>query len=109
MGLLGAYSNPEIQGRLRQLSDKLDRLAASGGDPKPSARPDRKLRNGLVPRAIEQVLDESPGAMRVRDIHAAVEDLLGVSVPVSSVNCWLTKNKTGDRLVRLGHGRYRLI
>jgi hypothetical protein len=49
--------------------------------------------------------------MRVRDIHDAVEDLLGIAVPVPSVNCWLTKNAR-DResyVVRLGHGRYRLV
>lgn len=50
MGLLGCYSNPEIQERLRQLSDKLDRLVASDAAPRPSARRDRKLRGGIVPR-----------------------------------------------------------
>lgn len=49
--------------------------------------------------------------MRVRDIHAAVEDVLGIAVPILSVNCWLAKSVQGDRprLVRLGHGRYRPI
>jgi hypothetical protein len=49
--------------------------------------------------------------MRVRNIHAAVRDRLGVSVLVSSVNCWLRKSADdkGSRVVRLGRGRYRLI
>ena len=110
MGLLGSYSNPEIQGRLRRLSEKLDRLAASGAAPRPSARRDRKLRGGLVPKAIERVLGESGGPMRARDIHAEVEELLGMSVPASSVKNWLAKQIQDQQLqvVRLGRGRYRL-
>lgn len=111
MELMGAYLNPEIQGRLRHLAEKLDQLAASDAAPRPSGRAGRKLRNGLVPRAIEKVLSEADGPMRVRDIHAAVEDMLGSAVPFPSVNCWLSKGVQGDRprLARLGHGRYRLI
>lgn len=76
MGLLGCYSNPEIQGRLRRLSDKLERLAASDAAPRPSSRRDRKLRGGLVPKAIASVLADSNRPMRARDIHVEVEELL---------------------------------
>jgi hypothetical protein len=111
MGLLGTYSNPAIHERLRQLSEKLDRLAASDAALRPSGRHDLRLRGGLVPRTIEQVLTEAPGPMRARDIHAAVEDLLNRSIPTSTVKCWLTKSTQGEqpRLVRLGRGRYRTI
>jgi hypothetical protein len=111
MGIVGAYSHPEIQGRLRQLADKLDRLAASNDPRRHSSRNDRTIRCGLVAKAIQQVLAEAPGPMRVCDIHAAVEDLLGQSVPTSSVKDWLAKNVKGERprLVRLGQGRYRLM
>lgn len=111
MGLLGSYSNPEIQGRLRQLSDKLDWLAASGAAPRPSARRDRKLRGGLVPKAIERVLADSGKPMRARDIHAEVEELLGMSVPTSSIKNWLAKQVQDGQpqVVRLGRGRYQLV
>lgn len=111
MGLLGSYSNPEIQGRLRQLSEKLERLATSNAARRPSGRQDQRLRSGVVPKAIERVLREAPGLMRARDIHAEVEELLGQAVPVSSVKNWLAKQvQAGDgRLVRLDRGRYRLI
>ena len=111
MGLLSSYSNPEVQGRLRRLSEKLERLAASDAAPRPSGRQDRRLRGGLVPKAIERVLREASGPMRARDIHAEVEELLGRSVPVSSVKNWLAKRvQAGDRrLVRLDRGRYRLV
>ncbi len=110
MGLLGAYSNPEIQARLRRLAEALDKLAASKDPPQPSVRQGRKLPNGLVPRTIQKVLADAPGPMRACDIHDAVEDLLGCSVPTSSINCWLTKSIRGGHpdLVRLGRGRYRL-
>lgn len=108
MGLLGSYSNPDIQRRLWRLSEELDRLEGSNDAPRPSARPDRKLRKGLVPRAIEKVLKDASEPMRVCDIHAAVEDRLGTEVPASSVNCWLAKHVKGSppRLVQFGRGRY---
>lgn len=110
MGLLGSYSNPETQGRLRQLSEKLERLAASKTAPCPSARRDRRLRGGLVPKAVERVLGDSGKPMRACEIHAEVEELLGRSVPASSVKNWLAKQVQDQqaRVVRLGRGRYRL-
>jgi hypothetical protein len=92
------------------LSDKLERLAASDAVPRPSGRQDQRLRSGLVPQAIERVLREALGPLRARDIHVEVEDVLGRSVPASSVKNWLAKNARDDdaRLVRLGRGRYWL-
>jgi hypothetical protein len=48
--------------------------------------------------------------MRTRDIHTEVEELLGISVPVSSVKNWLAKQirDKQSQVVRLGRGRYRL-
>lgn len=111
MGLLSSYSNPETQRRLRQLSEKLAKLAASDAPPRPSGGRDRRLRGGLVPQAIERVLSQTAAPMRARDIHVEVEDQLGMSVPVSSVKNWLAKHAQGEkpRLVRLGRGRYRLV
>jgi hypothetical protein len=111
MGIVGAYSHPEIQGRLRQLAEKLDRLAVSNDPRRHASRNDRNIRCGLVAKAIQQVLAETAGPMRARDIHAAVEDLLGRSVPTSSIKDWLARNVQGGRprLMRLGRGRYQLI
>jgi ubiquinone/menaquinone biosynthesis C-methylase UbiE len=109
-GLLGCYSNPEIQGRLRQLSEKLERLAASNTVPSPTARVDRRLRCGLVPKAITQVLSESVEPMRVRDIHTEVEALLSQAVSPSAVKNWMARHAQGDHalFVRMGRGRYQL-
>lgn len=109
MGLLGCYSNPEVQERLRRLSEKLEHLAASNVAPRPSGRQDQRLRGGLVPKAIERVLHEARGPMRARDVHAEVEELLGRLVPASSIKNWLAKNAQGEhsRVVRLDRGRYQ--
>ena len=71
---------------------------------------DRRLRYGLVPKAIMQILSESDEPMRVRDIHAEVEALLGQAVSSSAVKNWLARHAQGDQalFVRLGRGRYRL-
>ena len=110
MGLLGALSNPEIQGRLRQLSEKLDQLASSDAKPHRSGRSDHRLRSCLIPKAIMRVLAEPVQPMRVCDIHAAVEDLLGQSVSPGSVKSCLAERAQGDQplFVRLARGRYCL-
>lgn len=95
MGMLGSYSNPDIQGRLRELSERLDPLAASKVTPRPSDRQDQRLRGGIGPKSIVQVLSQAPGPMRARDIHAEAEELLGLAVPASSVKNWLAKHAPG--------------
>jgi hypothetical protein len=57
------------------------------------------------------VLGDAGEPMPMPDIYAAVEDRLGMPVPKSSINVWLSQNAKGDRpkVVRLGHGRYRLV
>jgi hypothetical protein len=108
MGVLGAYSNHDTQERLRRLAEKLDCLAASGASPSPTTRRDRRLRSGLVPEAIVRVLGEAGEPMRVRDVHAVVEQLLGQPVSPSAVKTWLARHAVGDRatVMRLGRGRY---
>ncbi|MGC2372799.1 MAG: hypothetical protein WA484_02890 [Solirubrobacteraceae bacterium] len=64
-----------------------------------------------MPKAIERVLVDSVKPMRPREIHAEVEDLLGKSVPTSSVKNWLAMQVQDQKsqVVRLGRGRYRLV
>lgn len=80
-GLLGSYSNPEVQGRLRRLAAEVVRLAAQKDAPRRTQRQDRKLRSGLVPRAIQRILADAGEPMRVQDIYEAVENRLGIPVP----------------------------
>jgi hypothetical protein len=58
-----------------------------------------------------RVLSSSVEPMRMRDIHAEVEAIIGLPVSRSSVKNWLASHVRGEKasLVRLGRGRYRLI
>lgn len=67
-------------------------------------------RRGWVVEAIVRVLSDRQGAMQAKDIHAAVEGLLGESVRWKSVKAALAANVAGPspRFVRVARGRYRL-
>lgn len=57
-----------------------------------------------------RVLSASVEPMRMRDIQAEVEALIGQPVSRSLVKNWLANHVRGEdaSLVRLGRGRYRL-
>jgi hypothetical protein len=111
MDLLGHYSNHDLQGSLRRLAGKLAAVRASGG---PGRRPvacrKRTRRPGWVLKAVVQVLADRREPMRVKDIHAAVEALVGEPVPSYSVKGALASHASGSsrRLVRVARGRYAL-
>jgi len=82
MHLLGIYSNQDLQGSLSRLAEKLAAVRASGGPPRwPVSRRQRPRRPGWVIEAIVQVLANRRVPMQIRDIHAAVEALVGEPVP----------------------------
>lgn len=106
--LVEALSNSEVQDQMERLAAKLKQIAASDVRPRSSARSDRRLRSGLVPKAIMQVLSESVEPMRMRDIHAEVERVLDRSVSRSAVKNWLAGHTGGETalFVRIERGRY---
>jgi hypothetical protein len=63
-----------------------------------------------VLKAIVQVLTDRGEPMQVKDIHAAVEALVGEPVPPTSVKGALAKHVAGSsvRFVRVARGRYIL-
>jgi hypothetical protein len=111
MGVLGAYSNPETQERLRRLVEKLGRLAASDASSTPTTRQDRRLRSGVLAQAIMRVLEDSVEPMRVRDVHAMVDQQLDQPVSMSAIKTWLARHAAGNQAVvlRVGRGRYRSV
>ncbi len=70
----------------------------------------RPRRPGWVLPAIVEVLTDRKEPMRAKDIHAAVEAMLGESVARSSVKDALASNVSGEspRFVRIARGRYVL-
>jgi hypothetical protein len=63
-----------------------------------------------VLKAIIQVLTDRSEPMQVRDIHAAVEEMLGEAVAASSIKNALAGNVSGEsrRFVRVAKGWYVL-
>ncbi len=111
MGLLGHYSNHDLQGSLGRLAEKLAALRASGGPRRrPVACRQRSRRPGWVLKAVVQVMADRGEPMRAKDIHAAVEALVGEPVPRSSVKGALAWDVSGSStcLVRVARGRYML-
>ncbi len=63
-----------------------------------------------MPKAVVQVLADREEPMRAKEVHAAVEALLGEPVGWSSVKMALVSNVSGSsrRFVRVSRGRYVL-
>jgi len=111
MHLLGIYSNHDLQGSLGRLAKKLAAVRASTAPSRRSVSCRRRPRRpGWVLKAVIQVLTDRGEPMHVKDIHAAVEALVGEPVPSPSVKGALAKNVAGSsrRFVRVARGRYIL-
>lgn len=107
----GVLSNHDLQGSLGRLAEKLGVVRDGGAQPRVVAR--RRLRcrrPGWVVDALVQVLCSRGEPMRAREIHAAVEAMLGEAVAWSSVKGALASNVSGSsqRFVRVARGRYVL-
>lgn len=111
MRLLGRFTNPSapLAAVFEALPDEpVER--ASRLDPQPQVATGR-LGNGVVQRAIVNVLTSADQPMRLRDIHSAVEDWLGQAVSKESVSWCLRMSRTGAglRFERVAYGSYRLM
>jgi hypothetical protein len=109
LAVLSAYAGSSD---LRRLAEKLARLRASDAQPRAiESRRRRPRRPGWVLDAVCRVLvDQASGPMRVKQVHAAVEALLGETVSESSVSWALASHSTGasPHFVRIARGRYVL-
>jgi hypothetical protein len=112
MELNGALSNPLASDKHLQMV----RLAVLKSDISigewVSDRPSQRLprRQGSVLAAVTSILENSAEPMRVRDIHRAVEALLGGPVPYSSAKDALASHAHGEdrRFRRTRRGSYEL-
>jgi hypothetical protein len=101
--LIGVLSNHDLQGSLGRLAGKLAAVRASGVQPR--AVPSQRLRcrrPGWVIDALVQVMGGRGEPMRAREVHAAVEAMLGEAVAWSSVKGALASNVSGPRLDSCG-------
>jgi hypothetical protein len=104
MGLVGHGSNQDLGQKMSRLADM---AATSESTPQVGGRAQRRRRRpwGEMRRAIETVLG-SAGEMRARDVHLAVQQVLGEAVTPSSVKNCLAANSRGTAapFVRVGAG-----
>jgi hypothetical protein len=109
--LLAALAAQEARSVLSRLAEKLAGLRDS--DAKPRAITSRRLRPrrpGWVLDAVREVMADQVGPMRVAQVHAAVEALLGEAVSKDSVSWCLSAgaHKKERLFVRIARGRYVL-
>jgi hypothetical protein len=104
--LSGALLNPRLQVELPRLARLRDLLAGPHTAPTPGRA--LRRRQGSVLDAVTDVLGRAGRPLRVRDVHAAVEELLGAQVPFSSVNEPLSTHTSGrdERFRRVDYGVY---
>lgn len=105
MELNGALWNLSFRGRSPRLGALHKRLLARIPGTEVVGRPLRR-RQGALLDAVTTVLELADCPLRVREVHAAVEELYGERVPFSSVNEALSTHANGDgcwfRRVRYG-------
>jgi hypothetical protein len=110
MEAAGVLSNHDLQERLRRVVKKLAALRASEDVRESRSCRQRPRRPGWVVKAIVKVLADRGEPMRAKEIHAAVETLIGGPVSWSSVKQALATHVDGPspRFVRIARGRYTL-
>lgn len=107
----GHYSNhsPAFTGVLDAFSAGLpDRVGDTRSVPEDSGP--RRLGNGVVRRAVIEVLSQADRPIDVGEAQATVEGLLGYTVSRDSINSCLSTGARGARpsFQRVRPGRYRL-
>jgi len=110
MELTGALWNVLYnQGRLPKLAALHRRLLAQPPVTEVVRRPLRR-RQGVLLDAVTTVLELAGCPLRVREVHAAVEEFYGERVPFSSVNEALSTHARGDggRFRRVRYGTYEM-
>jgi len=107
--LSGALWNLYNQGRLPKLAALHWRLLAQTPVTEVVRRPLRR-RQGVLLDAVTTVLALAGCPLRVREVHAAVEEFYGEKVPFSSVNEALSTHARSDggRFRRVRYGTYAM-
>jgi hypothetical protein len=107
MHLVGQLSNPSPR-LLRILRLSKDHVKPGIAEPRTSPGPvGRRLGNGVIQRAVVEVLARAERPMRTAEIQADVERLLGHAVAKESVSWTLRHGKT-PRFECVAYGTYRL-
>jgi hypothetical protein len=120
MGLRGRLSNPSETHKtlLNEVAEShfkslMDAVLCQDREPlrPPGRAADGRRRFGEVSEAVKTVLTQATEPMRIRDVHAAAEELLGGPVSFYSVADVLIKNSKGEAPLfeRPTYGHYRSL
>jgi hypothetical protein len=110
-GLIGVLGALETRSSLSRLATRLAALKASDTPPRVIRRQRRRPRRpGWVVDAVARVMADQEEPMRVAQVHAEVEVLLGKFVSKDSVSWCLSAgaHRKGQLFVRVARGRYVL-
>jgi hypothetical protein len=112
MHLRGHYSNqsPAFTGVLDAFPDGIPEQIGRSRR-RPEAPGPLRLGNGMVQRAVVEVLGRAARPMNVGEAQTAVEELLGRSISRDSINSCLSTGARAARLQfeRVARGRYQLV
>jgi hypothetical protein len=110
MELSGVLLNQDLQVRLRRVVKKLAVVRTQGKVRERRSCRQRPRRPGWVIKAIVKVLADREEPMHTKEIHAAVETLIGEPIGWSSVKSALALHVSGPSplFVRIARGRYVL-
>src|SRR5712692_6419550 len=89
MGLVGRLSNHDLTTLFQRLTTREWKQAGRPHSLTCGVAPDGRRKFGTVRDAIVAVLEQAEGELRVRDIHAGVQELIGESVSCGSVKSYL--------------------
>ena len=105
MELTGALSNPETAKAFGRLNTLRERLLAE--PPKPRKR--LRMRPGVLPNAIREVMEVSDSPMTTAEVYTQVERLLSMCVPRHTVNSILSAGACDPAgpYEKVSHGVYR--
>jgi hypothetical protein len=111
MVLSGGLSNHSFADLLQCLTAEVSDQAPRRSAARPSGWSDGRRKFGEVSGAIKAVMAQNGGTMRMKTIHAEVEQLLGGEVSFQSVADYLLKNSKGSKPLfeRPCYGHYRLL
>lgn len=110
MGLVEVLSNPQTEVIFQRLTKRAwKQVGRSPVSPRDRSR-DGKLKFGTVSTAVLVILARAESPLRLIEIHAQVEQLLGMDVSRSSVKQFLSAESRHRRarFKRVGPGRYQL-
>jgi hypothetical protein len=111
MVLSGGLSNHSFADLLQCLTTHGSSQEPRRAPARPAGGSDGRRTFGTVSGAVVAVLTRADSEMRMRSIHAEVEQALGGTVSFQSVADYLTKSSKGPRplFVRTRYGHYRML